>query len=69
MLDILILGSQLKNYGKAGDVSLQSVEFYEYPHNEALCPVVTLVRYIKVTQQLRMSPRLFLVSINLTLEL
>ncbi len=55
----------VKNYGSAGDITLQSViSFYEYPYDERLCPVKTLDRYIKVTRQLRMSPRLFLISIK-----
>ncbi len=54
----------VKNFANAGDISLQSVDFYEYPYDERLCPVKTLDRYIKVTKQLRMSPRLFLISIK-----
>ncbi len=54
----------VKNYGSAGDVNLQSVDLYEYPYDERLCPVVTLYRYIKVIRDLRMSPRLFLISIE-----
>ncbi len=51
-------------YGKAGDVAFQSVDFDDYPYDEALCHVVTLERYIRVTKEIRMSPRLFLVSMK-----
>ncbi len=55
----------VKNYGKAADVKLQTIEFLEYPYDQSLCPVYTLARYLKVTSNLRMSPRLFLISMKL----
>ncbi len=44
----------VKNHGKAWDVKLQSVDFFEHPYDESLCPVVTLERSIKVTKEFRM---------------
>ncbi len=64
MWDIFHIRVPVKDCGSAGDVNLQSVDFYEYPYDERLCPVATLDRYIKVTKQLRMIPRLFLISIK-----
>ena len=55
----------IKNYDKAGDINLQSVDSFECPYDEAFCPMVTLERYIKVTRELRMSPRLVLYQRNL----
>ncbi len=54
----------VKNYCKARDVKLQTIEFLEYPYDQRLCPVFTLVRYLKVTKELRMAPRLFLISMK-----
>ncbi len=54
----------VKNYGKASDVKLQTIEFMEYPHDKELCPVTTLNRYLEVTKPLRMSPKLFLISMK-----
>ena len=54
----------VKNYGKAADVKLQTIEFLEYPYDLRLCTVYTLVRCIKVTRDLRMSPRFFLISMK-----
>ncbi len=54
MSGIFYIRVLVKNCGKAEDVNLQSVDFYEYDfYDEALCPVFTVERYIKVTKELR----------------
>ncbi len=40
------------------------MDFFEYPYEEALYPVIELETYFKVIKELCMSPRLFPISIK-----